>query len=73
MIAPEWVLWPLGDDLWINETENRYISEHPINAYMKTMDQNKVFMALDDIVILTIDNGNISSQVFETDAIYLAS
>ena len=57
----------------LDEREDRYISEHPINAYMKTMDQNKVFMALDDIVILTIDNGNIASQVFETDAIYFAS
>ena len=73
IIAPEWALWPLGDDHWISETEDRYISEHPINAYMKSMDQNKVFMAKDDIVILTVKDGNITSQIFENDAIYLAS
>lgn len=71
IIAPEWVLWPLGSD-YIAEYD-RVISEHQMNAYMKTMDKNKVFMAKDDIVILTLDNGNITSQVFETDAIYLAS
>lgn len=71
IIAPEWVLWPLGTD-YVKEYD-RVISEHRINAYMKTMDKNKVFMAKDDIVILTLDNGNITSQVFETDAIYLAS
>ena len=71
IIAPEWALWPLGTD-YIKEYD-RVISEHRMNAYMKTMDKNKVFMAKDDIVILTLDNGNIASQVFETDAIYLAS
>ena len=73
IIAPEWALWPLGDDHWISQTEDRYISEHPINAYMKSMDQNKVFMAKDDIVILTVKDGNITSQIFENDAIHLAS
>ena len=73
IIAPEWALWPLGDDHWISESEDRYISDHPINAYMKSMDQNKVFMAKDDIVILTVKDGNITSQIFENDAIYLAS
>ena len=71
IIAPEWALWPLGSD-YIEEYD-RVISEHQMNAYMKTMDKNKVFMAKDDIVILTLDNGNITAQVFETDAIYLAS
>ena len=71
IIAPEWVLWPLGSDYV--EEYNRVISAHPINAYMKTMDPDKVFMAKDDIVILTLDNGNISAQVFDTDEIYLAS
>lgn len=71
IIAPEWALWPLGSD-YIEEYD-RVVSEHQMNAYMKTMDKNKVFMAKDDIVILTLDNGNITSQVFETDAIYLAS
>ena len=71
IIAPEWVLWPLGTD-YVKEY-NRVISEHQMNAYMKTMDKNKVFMAKDDIVILTLNNGNITAQVFETDAIYLAS
>ncbi len=71
IIAPEWVLWPLGTD-YIEEYD-RVISEHQMNAYMKTMDKNKVFMAKDDIVILTLNNGNITAQVFETDAIYLAS
>ena len=71
IIAPEWALWPLGTD-YVKEY-NRVISEHQMNAYMKTMDKNKVFMAKDDIVILTLNNGNITAQVFETDAIYLAS
>ena len=71
VIAPEWVLWPLGSD-YVEEYD-RVISQHQINSYMKTMDQDKVFMAKDDIVILTLDNGTISAQVFETDAIYLAS
>ncbi len=71
IIAPEWALWPLGSD-YIEEYD-RVVSEHQMNAYMKTMDKNKVFMAKDDIVILTLDNGNITAQVFETDAIYLAS
>lgn len=71
IIAPEWALWPLGSD-YIAEYD-RVVSEHQMNAYMKTMDKNKVFMAKDDIVILTLNNGNITAQVFETDAIYLAS
>ena len=71
IIAPEWALWPLGTD-YVKEY-NRVISEHQMNAYMKTMDKNKVFMAKDDIVILTLNNGNITAQVFETDAIYLVS
>ena len=71
IIAPEWALWPLGTD-YVEEYD-RVISEHKINAYMKKMDKNKVFMAKDDIVILTVDNGSISAQVFDTDEIYLAS
>lgn len=71
IIAPEWVLWPLGTD-YVEEYD-RVISEHPINAYMKSMDQDKVLMAKDDIVILTVKDGNITSQVFENDAEYLAS
>ena len=73
IIAPEWALWPLGDDHWISNTEDRYISEHSMNAYMKTMDQSKVFMALDNIVILTLDDGNITSQVHESAEAYLNS
>ena len=71
IIASEWALWPLGTD-YVEEYD-RVISEHKINAYMKKMDKNKVFMAKDDIVILTVDNGSISAQVFDTDEIYLAS
>ena len=73
IIAPEWALWPLGVDHWISDSEDRYISEHSMNAYMKTMDEDKVFMALDDIVILTVDDGNITSCVFEDCSDYLAS
>ncbi len=71
IIAPEWALWPLGTD-YVAEYD-RVISEHKINAYMKKMDKNKVFMAKDDIVILTLDNGSISAQVYDTDEQYLAS
>ena len=72
-IAPEWVLWPLGDDHWLVDGEDRYISEHEMNAYMKTLDQDKVFMALDDIVILTLKDGNITSKVYDSCNAYLAS
>ena len=72
-IAPEWVLWPLGNDHWIDEDEDRYISEHEMNAYMKTLDQDKVFMALDDIVILTLKDGNITSKMYDSCNAYLAS
>ena len=73
IIAPEWALWPLGNDHWVNGSEDRYISEHSMNAYMKTMDQSKVFMALDNIVILTLDDGNITSQVHDSAEAYLNS
>ena len=71
IVAPEWALWPLGSD-YIEEYD-RVVSEHPMNAYMKTMDPNKVFMAEDNVVILTLDNGNVSAQVFDTDSVYFAS
>ena len=71
IIAPEWALWPLGTD-YVEEYD-RVISEHRINAYMKTMDKNKVFMAKDDIVVLTLKGGSINAKVFETVEIYLTS
>lgn len=71
MIAPEWALWPLGSD-YVEEYD-RVISEHPINAYMKDMDPNKVFMALDDVVVLTLNNGNVTSKSYDSFDLYLAS
>lgn len=71
VIAPEWALWPLGSD-YVEEYD-RVISEHQINAYLKTLDKNKVFMAEDNIVVLTLKNGNITSELFDTADAYLAS
>ena len=71
IVAPEWALWPLGSDYI--EKYDRVVSEHQMNAYMKTMDKNKVFMAEDNIVILTLNDGTVYAQVFDTDTVYFAS
>ena len=37
------------------------------------MDPNKVFMALDDVVVLTLNSGNVTSKSYDSFDLYLAS
>ena len=58
--------------------EQAGISSRILIGFIKKLEEyeaktHAIFMAKDDIVILTVKDGNITSQIFEDDASYLAS
>ena len=78
MIAPEYAFWPVCDmhvvwkegetvhDLQLDEmTMNRYIWDE--------MDQSKVYVAADDVVVMTINDGAIGVTTYADATAYLNS
>lgn len=68
-IAPEYALIPVGHEkVRVKQASGNVVDcilrERSINDYMtKSMDQSKVFWARDDVTVLTIRNGDVTSTV----------
>jgi hypothetical protein len=78
IIEPEYAFWPVGAYHVIFHSNGNIpdleLDKKSFNDYfMKTMDQNKVFLAKDDFVVMTIDDGNISTQIFENNEDFMAN
>ena len=78
IIEPEYAFWPVGAYHVIFHSNGNIpdleLDKKGFNSYfMNTMDQNKVFLAEDNFVVMTIDNGNISTQVFDNNEDFFAN
>ena len=78
IIEPEYAFWPVGAYHVIFHSNGKIpdleLDKLTFNKYfMNTMDQNKVFLAQDDFAVMTIDDGKISTQVFEDNVDFMTN
>jgi hypothetical protein len=67
-IAPEYALWPVASlqlkTYWNSNPTNIDLTDYFFNNYFINMDQSKVFVSGDDVVVLTL-TGDITSTVYD--------
>ncbi len=75
LVDPEYALWPAGEYEMKQENGTAWnIDKRPINKWLfNEMDQNKVFLAEDNIVVLTLKSSGITAQKYNDYNAYLAS
>ena len=56
------------------KTVDEDIREKPNQAYIfKNLTEDKIFLAADDVTVLTLSEGNITASVYDSNAEYVAS
>ena len=70
-IQPEYAFWPVGAKhvkFWSNESlPDLQLDTLAINSYFHVgkFDQSKIFWAFDDVVVMTLDDGTVSTKTYE--------
>jgi len=77
LVGAEYAFWPVAA-LTFNwkdgdTVHNSTLASDRRNKYMTEMDQSKVFVAADDVVVMTVNNGTISTATFADVSTYVNS